>query len=99
MQVGENIAIPSNDYDWSILDYVGYQMCTCAWGMFDRWMKRLIQNKRHCHFWLLPYDRLQQGNRSYILGNDKPIAYVFSHLVLAFKFTMSPTNHTTWNRC
>jgi hypothetical protein len=42
--------------------------------------------------WLLPYDRLQQGSRSYTLGNDKPIAYVFSHLVLASKFTMLPTN-------
>jgi hypothetical protein len=97
VQMGENIAIPSNDY-WSILDCVGYQMCTCVCRMFDWWMGQLIQNKRHCHLWLLPYDRLQQGSRSYILGNDKPIAYVFSHLVLAFKLTMPPTNHTTRNR-
>ncbi len=36
---------------------------------------------------------LQSGNRTYLLKDDKPFAYVFSHLVLAFEFSLPPTTH------
>jgi hypothetical protein len=34
---------------------------------------------------------LQSGSRTYLLKDDKLLAYVFSHLVLASKFSLPPT--------
>ncbi len=36
---------------------------------------------------------LQSGNRTYLLKDDKPLAYVFSHLVLASEFSLPTTIH------
>ncbi len=33
------------------------------------------------------------GNCYYQLRDDKPLAFVFSHLVLVSKFSMPPTHH------
>jgi hypothetical protein len=41
-------------------------------------------------FW---YDRLYVGSCTYLLKDDKPSAYIFSHLILASKFSMPPTSH------
>jgi len=38
---------------WSILDYVGYQMCTCVSGKLVRWMEQPIPNMRCHHLWIL----------------------------------------------
>ncbi len=43
--------------------------------------------------WGYQYDVLQNGIRTYFLQNDKPLAYVFNHLVLASKFSLPPTIH------
>ncbi len=37
------------------------------------------------------YERLHAG--SYILQDDKPLAYIFSHLIITSKFTMPPNTH------
>jgi hypothetical protein len=42
-------------------------------------------------FW---YDRLFANSRTYFLKDDKLIAYVFLHPILASKFSMPPTCHT-----
>jgi hypothetical protein len=42
-------------------------------------------------FW---YDRLSINSRTYLLRDDKHVAYVFSNLILASKFSMPPTCHT-----
>jgi len=39
------------------------------------------------------YKRLQAASHSYQLRDDKPLAYVFSHLILVSKFNMPPTIH------
>jgi len=41
------------------------------------------------------YEKLQRfSSHTYFLRDDKLTTYVFSHLVLAYKFTMLPTVHT-----
>jgi hypothetical protein len=42
--------------------------------------------------WLL-VPKIGCRNRSYTLHDDKPHAFVFSHLILASKFSMPPTCH------
>jgi hypothetical protein len=39
------------------------------------------------------YDIFKLGSCTYILKNDKPIAHVYSHLVLASKFSLPPIAH------
>lgn len=39
------------------------------------------------------YDILRLGSHTYILRNDKPIAHVYSHLVLVSKFFLLPIAH------
>jgi hypothetical protein len=39
------------------------------------------------------YDVLQSGSRTYFFQDDKPLAYVFSHLVLVSKFSLALTAH------
>jgi hypothetical protein len=41
-------------------------------------------------FW---YHQLQPRNHSYTLRDDKPTTFIFSHLILASKFSMLPTLH------
>jgi hypothetical protein len=41
----------------------------------------------------LRYERLCPHNRSYYLLGESPPTYVYSHLVVASKFTMPPTTH------
>jgi hypothetical protein len=36
---------------------------------------------------------LQPWSHSYTLRDDKPLAFLFSHLILASKFSMPPTLH------
>jgi hypothetical protein len=43
-----------------------------------------------CGLW---YKRLHLGNKSYYLLEDSPPTWVYSHLILASKFPMSPTMH------
>lgn len=43
-------------------------------------------------FW---YERLRSGSRTYWLRADRPPSCVFSHLVIASKFSMPPTAHVT----
>jgi hypothetical protein len=79
---------------WSILDHVGYQMYTCDWGVL--WNNAFEEGDEViCKYW---YDRLQEGSRSYTLGNDNPIAYICSYNILASKFTMPHTSHNTWGK-
>lgn len=40
------------------------------------------------------YERLWPGSRSYILLKDSPLAFVYSHLIIASKFKMPPTTHS-----
>ncbi len=42
--------------------------------------------------------KLQFGSRSYQLQDDKPLAYVFSHLILASKFSMPPIRQSMKGR-
>jgi len=39
------------------------------------------------------YEHLRPGSCTYWLRDDKPQSYVFSHLVIASKFSMAPTAH------
>jgi hypothetical protein len=44
------------------------------------------------------YEKLSHvDNCTYTFNDDNPKEYVFSHLVLAFKFTMLPTTHKVKN--
>ncbi len=36
---------------------------------------------------------LQSGIRTYLLRDDKPLAYVFNHLVITSKSSLPPTTH------
>jgi hypothetical protein len=36
---------------------------------------------------------LQIGSQTYLLKDDKPLVYVFSHLVLASKISLPPTTY------
>jgi hypothetical protein len=40
------------------------------------------------------YERLRPGSRTYWLRDDRPQSFVFSHLVIASKFSMVPTAHS-----
>ncbi len=39
------------------------------------------------------FERHQVGSHIYVFRNDKPLAYVFSHLIIASKFIMPPIIH------
>lgn len=43
-----------------------------------------------CGFW---YKHLSTKSYSYTLCDDQPATFVFSHLILAWNFSMSPTTH------
>jgi hypothetical protein len=36
---------------------------------------------------------LQNDSQTYFLQDDKPLAYVFSHLTFSFQIFLAPTNH------
>jgi hypothetical protein len=44
------------------------------------------------------YIKLSPNSCSYLLRDDKSLAYVFSHLILASKFPMPPTSHIVKGR-
>jgi hypothetical protein len=57
----------------------------------DVWNNEYVTKDIVLHgFW---YDKLFVGSRTYLLKNDKPHDYIFSHLILASKFSMPPTSH------
>jgi hypothetical protein len=43
--------------------------------------------------WGYWYEWLQVESHSYILQNDQPLAFMFSHLIFALKFSLPPTSH------
>jgi hypothetical protein len=89
---GDNVAIPSDTADpfWHLLVDKGPHFVESdfkdGWG--NRW-----QQGDHV-IWGYWYDVLQSGSRTYLLRDDKPLAYVFSHLVLTSKFSLPPTTDT-----
>jgi hypothetical protein len=59
--------------------------------LVDAWGQEWFQgNYIICGLW---YKRLHLGNKSYYLPEDSPPTWVYSHLILASKFPMSPTMH------
>jgi hypothetical protein len=44
--------------------------------------------------WGLWYERLKPDSRSYILLEDSLPAFVYSHLIVVYKFKMTPTAHS-----
>jgi hypothetical protein len=50
----------------------------------------LTRNLGVHQFW---YKQLSAKSRSYTICDDQPIAFVFSHLILASKFSMPPITH------
>jgi hypothetical protein len=39
------------------------------------------------------FERHQVGSHTYVFRNDKPLAYIFSHLIIISKFIMPPIIH------
>jgi hypothetical protein len=59
--------------------------------LIDAWGQEWFQgNYIICGLW---YKRLHLGNKSYYLLEDSPPTWVYSHLIMASKFPMSPTMH------
>lgn len=57
----------------------------------DAWNNEYVTNDIvFCGF---SYDRLSISRCTYLLRGDKPPTYIFSHLILASKFSMPPTSH------
>jgi hypothetical protein len=95
--MGENTIVPLDDFNdpfWIML--VTKCVHVLQESMLDGWNKQ--SKTRDVIIYGYWYVRFQQGSRTYTLRNDKPIAYVFSHLVLDSKFTMLPIGHTTQGR-
>jgi hypothetical protein len=63
------------------------------WGQFDKWMEQHIWKRKFSHLWILVWKVITR-DKFYTLRNDKPITYVFSHLMLASKFLMPPIVQT-----
>ncbi len=40
------------------------------------------------------YKKLHVGSHTYVIRDDKPPTYIFSHLINASKFTMPPIVHS-----
>ncbi len=39
------------------------------------------------------FEKHQVGSHTYVFRNEKPLAYIFSHLIIASKFIMPPIIH------
>jgi hypothetical protein len=60
-------------------------------NFIDAWGNSYLEGKTVVQGY--SYDILRLGSCTYILRNDKPVAHVYSHLVLASKFFLPPTAH------
>jgi len=85
------VVVPTrtNDPFWLMLVVKGAHVVVTSFKDVDgnEWIEGNIVVRG---FW---YQQLQPRNHSYTLCDDKLIAFVFSHLILASKFSMPPTLH------
>jgi hypothetical protein len=77
---GNNIMVstPTNDPFWlTLVDKAVHIICeSFEDANMNEWIARDVVVKG---YW---YERLQSSSQSYQLWDDKPLAYVFSHLIL-----------------
>jgi hypothetical protein len=93
VNIGDNVAIKcqtnTNEDYWILLCDKGLHMVEECFT--DRWGQEWFPGD-----WVIQgvwYERLRLGNMSYILCEDSPPAFVFSHLIIAFKFNMPPITY------
>ncbi len=87
----DNVVVPTNTTNpfWLMLVDKGPHFVESnfedAWG--NTWQQGNVV------IWGYWYDVLQSGNRTYFLQDDKPLAYVFSHIFLDSKLFLPPIVH------
>jgi hypothetical protein len=90
LHVGDNVMVPTltDEPFWLMLVDKGARTILESFedGDKNEWIVDVVV-RGYC------YEKLQFNSRSYQLQDDKPLVYVFSHLILASKFSMPPTSH------
>lgn len=90
-EIGDNVVVitnnKTNEQFWLLLVYkiahVVHESFEDEWG--NSYVKGGVVLRG---YW---YERLQASSRFYTLRDDKPLAYIFSHLIITSKFAMPPT--------
>jgi hypothetical protein len=87
----DNVVIPTTTDEpfWLMLMEKGIHVVDNSFTNFDgnEWTQGDMVVRGYCYEWL------QVESHSYILQNDQPLAFVFSHLIFASKFSLPPTSH------
>jgi len=95
VSIGNNIVVKTNSVDdetfWIMLVDKGIHEVDCEFTDPSD-SSYVLGDQVLRGYW---YKRLKPGSRTYWLRDDKPESFVFSHLVIASKFSMPPTAHAT----
>jgi hypothetical protein len=91
--VGDNIIVLCHSFVdgsfWIML--VDKPLYLVTQHFIDAWGQEWFEGEYViCGLW---YERLHQGSKSYYLPKDSLVAFVYSHLIMASKFSMPPTSY------